>query len=189
MCIRDRLSTVRGAAAFAECFIELKEQAADRGFEPDYVCCATGSGGTLAGLAAGRALLGDAKTKIHAYAVGKKDPETYGAGIAQLANGVNELIGATERVAVDDLAIFHDYVGPGYEKPYREANDDIRLLARTEGIFTDPVYSGKAFHGMMDQIRSGAIPKGSTVVFLHTGGATALFSEAEIIGDLSELAG
>ncbi len=66
-------------------------------------------------------------------------------------------------------------MGPGYEKPYKEANDDIRYLARTEGIFTDPVYSGKAFHGLMDLIRTGSIPKGSNVVFLHTGGA-ALFS-------------
>ena len=66
------------------------------------------------------------------------------------------------------------------------ANDDIRLLARTEGIFLDPVYSGKAFHGMMEEIRKGNVPQGSTVVFLHTGGATALFAEPEIIGDLSE---
>ena len=50
----------------------------------------------------------------------------------------------------------------------------------------DPVYSGKAFHGMMEEIRKRNVPQGSTVVFLHTGGATALFAEPEIIGDLSE---
>ena len=83
--------------------------------------------------------------------------------------------------------IHSDYVGPGDEKPYKEANDDIRYLARTEGIFTDPVYSGKAFHGLMDLIRTGSIPKGSNVVFLHTGGATALFSEPDIIGDLNQI--
>ena len=82
--------------------------------------------------------------------------------------------------------ILYDYVGAGYEKPFGPANDDIRLLARTEGIFLDPVYSGKAFHGMMEEIRKGNVPQGSTVVFLHTGGATALFAEPEIIGDLSE---
>ena len=52
--------------------------------------------------------------------------------------------------------------------------------------FTDPVYSGKAFHGMLDEIRKGIIPQGSTVVYLHTGGTVALFSEPEIIGDLNE---
>ena len=80
-----------------------------------------------------------------------------------------------------------DSYGPGYEMPYKEANDDIRYLARTEGIFTDPVYSGKSFHGMMDYIRSGKVEKGSTVIYLHTGGATALFSENAIIGDLNVL--
>ena len=54
-------------------------------------------------------------------------------------------------------------------------------------IWTDPVYSGKSFHGMMDYIRSGKVEKGSTVIYLHTGGATALFSENAIIGDLNVL--
>ena len=79
--------------------------------------------------------------------------------------------------------------GQATKKPYKEANDDIRYLARTEGIFTDPVYSGKAFHGLMDLIRTGSIPKGSNVVFLHTGGATALFSEPDIIGDFKSDSG
>ena len=117
--------------------------------------------------------------------VGKKDPATYAGDVAALANKVLELLGEKAGASASDFELA-SYVGPGYEKPYHEANDDIRYLARTEGIFTDPVYSGKAFHGMMDQIRKGLVPKGSTVVFLHTGGATALFSEAEIIGDLSE---
>ena len=64
--------------------------------------------------------------------------------------------------------IHSEYVGPGYEKPYKEANDDIRYLARTEGIFTDPVYSGKAFHGLMDLIRTGSIPKGQQCGFFST---------------------
>ncbi len=58
------------------------------------------------------------------------------------------------------------------------------ILARTEGIFTDPVYSGKSFHGMMDYIRSGKVEKGSTVIYLQLAEATALFSKNAIIGDL-----
>ncbi len=180
-------STPRGAAGFADAYIELIEQAQTMGLKIDYLCTATGSGGTLAGLTAGRALIHDEQTRIHAYTVGKKDPATYGQGVADLSNKVLELLEAEEQVSVEDLHICYDYVGPGYEKPYREANDDIRYLAKTEGIFTDPVYSGKAFHGMMEDIRSGKIPAGSTVVYLHTGGATALFSEQDIIGDLNTL--
>ena len=92
-----------------------------------------------------------------------------------------------EQVSEDIFEIDAAYYGPGYEIPYKEANDDIRYLARTEGIFTDPVYSGKSFHGMMDYIRSGKVEKGSTVIYLHTGGATALLSENAIIGDLNVL--
>ena len=62
----------------------------------------------------------------------------------------------------------------------------IRLLARTEGLLVDPVYTGKAFAGLLDHVRTGKVPQGSTVVFWHTGGATALFAEKEILGDLSQ---
>ena len=71
---------------------------------------------------------------------------------------------------------------------YRRGISHAAFLARSEGLFTDPVYSGKGFHGLMEYIRDGRVPQGSTVVFLHTGGATALFSEAEIVGDLTDLA-
>ncbi len=179
-------STPRGAAGFAECFVELQEQAAQHNLSIDYLYTATGSSGTLAGLAAGRALTASSQTTIRGMIVGKKDPATYAEGIAALSNDILKMLGEAPAVTTHDFELSADYVGPGYEKPYREANDDIRYLARSEGIFTDPVYSGKAFHGMMDQIRKGLVPKGSTVVFLHTGGATALFSEAEIIGDLNE---
>ena len=180
-------STPIGAAGFAECYIETMEQCESAGLACDYLVTATGSGGTLAGLAAGAAMLHDDSTQLIGIQVGKKDPATYGQKIVELANSVLETAGAQERIDKLPFVIHSEYVGPGYEKPYKEANDDIRYLARTEGIFTDPVYSGKAFHGLMDLIRTGSIPKGSNVVFLHTGGATALFSEPDIIGDLNQI--
>ena len=180
-------STPIGAAGFAECYIETMEQCESAGLACDYLVTATGSGGTLAGLAAGAAMLHDDSTQLSGIQVGKKDPATYGQKIVELANSVLETAGAQERIDKLPFVIHSEYVGPGYEKPYKEANDDIRYLARTEGIFTDPVYSGKAFHGLMDLIRTGSIPKGSNVVFLHTGGATALFSEPDIIGDLNQI--
>lgn len=178
-------STPRGAVGFAEGYVELLEQAGANGLTVDYLYTATGSCGTLGGLVAGKVLSGETHGVIRGMIVGKKDPATYAGDVAVLANKVLELLGERAEASVSDFELA-SYVGPVYEKPYHEANDDIRYLARTEGIFTDPVYSGKAFHGMMDQIRKGLVPKGSTVVFLHTGGATALFSEAEIIGDLNE---
>ena len=65
-------------------------------------------------------------------------------------------------------------------------NEAIRLLARTEGLLTDPVYTGKALAGLIGHVREGRIAPGETVVFWHTGGATALFAEQAILGNLAE---
>ena len=69
-------------------------------------------------------------------------------------------------------------------RPSAAATDAIKTLAVREGLLLDPVYSGKCFAGLLDYVRSGKISRGSTVVFWHTGGATALFAEKEILGKL-----
>ena len=73
----------------------------------------------------------------------------------------------------------------GYEQPNEAANEAIRLLARTEGLLTDPVYTGKALAADRPRPR-GADCAGETVIFWHTGGATALFAEQAILGDLAK---
>lgn len=171
-----------GSAGFVAGWVELREQLETLGIQADVLCHATGTGGTLAGLAAGRALLGDA-TRILPVAVSPKDAG-YEARAAALANDTLALLGAEERVAPGDLGVERGYYAPGYEVPNQTGNDAIRLLARTEGILLDPVYSGKGFGGMLDQIRTGSIPQGSRVVYWHTGGATALFAEAAMVGDV-----
>ena len=70
-----------------------------------------------------------------------------------------------------------DYVGPGYGQPTPGMTEAVLMLARLEGVLLDPVYSGKAMAGLIDLIRKGEIRKGETVVFLHTGGAVALFAD------------
>jgi 1-aminocyclopropane-1-carboxylate deaminase/D-cysteine desulfhydrase-like pyridoxal-dependent ACC family enzyme len=171
-----------GSLGFIGGFVELTRQMADLGEYADYLFHATGTGGTLAGLAAGRALLGS-ETKIVPIAVSPKD-EGYERRTANLANAALCLIKATETVQADDIAVDRNYFAPGYEIPNPAGNNAIRRLARTEGILTDTVYSGKAFAGLLDYVER--IPRGSTVVFWHTGGATALFAEKEIIGDIAK---
>lgn len=171
-----------GACGFADAYVETMEQAAAMGLKPDYLFTATGSTGTLSGLCAGKALMGDG-TRVVGVAVGPK-PESYLEEVVALANQALALLGAAETVTRDLFSVTMDYYGAGYEVPSPAANDDIRYLARTEGLFTDPVYSGKSFHAMMEYIRDGRVERGSTVIFLHTGGATALFSESGIVGDL-----
>ncbi len=175
-----------GSVGFAGGLVELEEQCAAAGIKPDYLYHASGTGGTLAGLAAGRALLG-ADMRIVSVAVSPKD-EGYEARTADLANRALGVIGTSSdvRVSAEDLQVERGYFAPGYEIPNEWGNAAIRRLARTEGVLMDTVYSGKAFGGLLDHIERGVVPQGSTVVFWHTGGATALFSEPQIIGDLAQ---
>lgn len=173
-----------GSAGFIEGFVELSEQLSASGMEANYIFHATGTGGTMAGLQAGRKLMGS-QVKIISINVSAKD-EGYPRRTAELAEKSLNLIGVTD-VSVDAAADIHTDLGyylPGYEIPNEASSEAIRFLAREEGLLADPVYTGKAFAGMLDYIRSGKVKPGSRVVFWHTGGATALFAEKEILGEL-----
>ena len=193
-----------GSLGYVNAMIELAEQMDAAGVGFDYLYHSTGSGGTMAGLVAGKHLLG-LNMEIHSVtAMGVGDDGSYAARAARLANGALELIGGGESPAVpcggsadgpvvsgeapavtpDDFVIDQNHYAPGYECPSEEATEAIKLLARTEGILVDPVYSGKAFAGLLADIRSGQIPAGSNVLFLHTGGSTVFFAEKEILGEL-----
>ena len=148
----------------------------------DFLYHACGSGGTMAGIIAGAKLLG-MDTEIHSVtAMGVGD--SYPASATRLANGSLELIGCENEceITADDLIIDQNHYAPGYEQPSEEGTEAIRLLAGREGILVDPVYSGKAFAGLISDVREGRIPQGSNVLFVHTGGATVFFAEKEIIG-------
>lgn len=174
-----------GSVGFIDGYVELEEQLEAAGIHADYMFHGTGTGGTMAGLLAGRKLIGS-DTEIISINVSFKD-ESYLTRCADLANRSLALIGAEDKTvdAHTDIHTDLNYYLPGYEIPNEGASEAIRLLAREEGLFVDPVYTGKAFAGMLDHIRSGKVRQGSTVVFWHTGGATALFAEKEILGDIT----
>ena len=176
-------ANVMGSVGFARGYLELQEQLQTMGIRPDYIFHSTGTGGTMAGLAAGRKLLGGQERIVSVSASFKN--ESYETKVEGLANQVLELLGVQERVdGKTDLTVERGYYLPGYEQPNEQASQAIRLLARTEGLFLDPVYTGKAFAGLLGHVRSGAVKPGSTVIVWHTGGATALFAEQEILGQL-----
>lgn len=173
-----------GSCGFVGGYLEFAQQCDALGIDPDYVFTATGTGGTLAGLTAGHKLLGK-RARITAIAVSAKDAG-YEARCAALGTQALRLLGSEETLTAADFTVDRGYFAPGYEQPNAAATEAIRLLARTEGLLVDPVYTGKAFAGLLDHVRTGKVPQGSTVVFWHTGGATALFAEREILGDLSK---
>ena len=173
-----------GSAAFIGGYLEMMEQCAQLGIAPTRLYAATGTGGTLAGLVAGRKALG-VGPEITGVAVSRKDAG-YEGRCAELANASLEWLGSETRVTAADFDVERGYFEPGYEQPNEAANEAIRLLARTEGLLTDPVYTGKALAGLIGHVREGRIAPGETVIFWHTGGATALFAEQAILGDLAK---
>lgn len=177
-------ATALGSVAFAECFGELEDQMNALGEHMDYLFHATGSGGTLAGLQAGKKLCGS-DAKIVSIHVNAKGPE-YRDQVVAMANETLGLLEAPAglQVTAEDVCLDLNYYLPGYEQPNEASTEAIRTLARKEGLLVDPVYTGKGLAGMLDYLHTGRVAPGSTVVFLHTGGATALFAEKQILGDL-----
>ncbi|WP_295799933.1 D-cysteine desulfhydrase family protein [uncultured Microbulbifer sp.] len=161
---------------------ELMQDCAAAQIAPEHVICATGSGGTQAGLTLGAHLLG-ANTQITGYAVCddrayfvdkvSKDvadwKERYGKNIAP------ELL----RIAVND-----QYIGPGYGVADKAVYETIALAAQLEGILLDPVYTGKAFHGLLEEIKLGAYGGCRDIVFVHTGGQFGLFPHRAHFGSV-----
>jgi 1-aminocyclopropane-1-carboxylate deaminase/D-cysteine desulfhydrase-like pyridoxal-dependent ACC family enzyme len=94
---------------------------------------------------------------------------------AEIANGAARLLGIKVNVDPSDVTVIKDYVGEGYGILTSEALDAIRLVAQTEGILLDPVYTGKAMAGLIDMIRQKKFEKDDNVIFIHTGGTPALF--------------
>jgi D-cysteine desulfhydrase family pyridoxal phosphate-dependent enzyme len=165
-------STPLGACAFALAMLELLEQVP----APDVIVHATSSGGTQAGLVAACRLLG-LQTRI----IGISADEQVGAIRTQIEHNV---AGVADLLGVDPASlgggvpavVDGEYVGAGYGRPTAAARDAIQLAARTEGVFLDPVYTGKAMAGLIDYIRTGRFGSRETILFWHTGGQPALFA-------------
>ena len=175
-----------GTLGYVNCMVELAQQLPED-FNPKYLYHATGSGGTMAGIAAGRKLMG-LDFEVHSMmTLPMENTAGYAEAAAELANSALGLLGNSGQMPVvtgADFIVDNRHTGPDYEVPSEEGSEAIKLLARREGILVDPVYTRKAFAGMLADIRSGAVPQGSDILFLHTGGTTALFAEREILGDI-----
>jgi len=168
-----------GALAYVEAFIEMQEQARALGFEPDAVFHATGSGATQAGLVVGARRFSPG-TKVYGISVSDKagpfarivqeivdktEVELAGEGPARAGNGPRDR----------DIIVLDEYLQAGYGVVTGEVASAIRRLFETEGIVLDPVYTSKAFLGLIDLVARGAFKPSDNVVFFHTGGTPALF--------------
>ncbi|GAA6159604.1 D-cysteine desulfhydrase [Ruegeria sp. HU-ET01832] len=166
-----------GALGYVNCARELNEQAAHAGLKIDALVHATGSSGTQAGLVAGLAAL---ESDIHLLGIGVRAPQDKQEGMVHdLAVRTVEYMETGTPIARENVRANCDYVGAGYGLPTKGMIDALKLLARTEGLLFDPVYSGKGLDGLIDQTRKGCFDGMDNVVFLHTGGSAALFGYPE----------
>lgn len=178
-------STNIGSLGFAKGFLELVGQVEEQEIgKIDYIFATAGSGGTLAGILAGRAIA-NCDCKVIGMGVSPKD-ENYVKRVISLANEGLSLLDNSKKVEKEGFVVDDSYAGKGYEIPSKEASNAIKYFARKEGIFLDPVYTGKTMAGLLDYVKKGIIPQNSNVIFWHTGGTTALFAENEIVGKLSD---
>jgi D-cysteine desulfhydrase family pyridoxal phosphate-dependent enzyme len=174
-------SAALGAAAYANAGLELLDQLNTRGIHADAIVHATGTGGTQAGLYTACRLMQTRMEIIGVSAGPSRDVAT--ARVRSLVEDLCGLLGIDWRPHPDDIVVTDEYVGERYAVATPEGLDAIRLVARTEGLLLDPVYTGKAMAGLMDQVRRGRFRPDQSVVFWHTGGQPALFAYAAALGE------
>ena len=166
-----------GVWGYVAACAELAEDFVQAGIDPRVVVCATGSGGTQAGLTAGLRLHG---LRAEAWGMAVCDDAAW------FRNKVHADLASWQQrygVALDTAAlavnVLDDYIGAGYAQAGQDVFQTIGLVARTEGLVLDPVYTAKAFHGMLHEMRHGRFRDEKDIVFVHTGGLFGLFAQRE----------
>jgi L-cysteate sulfo-lyase len=170
-----------GALGYVNAAMELVAQANEMGLKIAHVVHATGSAGTQAGLVAGLHALSH---PLRVLGIGVRNPrDKQEANVLALARKTATHMGIERPIPDSAVEANCDYVGTGYGHPTPGMIEAVQMLARSEGIFLDPVYSGKGMAGLIDLIRKGVFKKGETIVFLHTGGSTGLFGYADTFNE------
>ena len=170
-------STPVGACGYVAAMEELLDQATREGISFDRIVFPSSSGGTQAGLAvAARALSYKGEVLGISVDLTARDLQEK---LAPLATATAELLELPASFAPEDFLVEDAYTGAGYAVLGDLEREAIRTAAETEGLLLDPVYTGRAFGGLLDLIRQGAFDPGERLLFWHTGGLPALFAAGE----------
>lgn len=169
-----------GALGYVNAAMELVTQLNDMNLGATHLVLATGSSGTHAGLIAGLSVL-NSPLKVVGFGV-RAPKEKQEQMVYDLACKTAALLGHGGIVKRESVFADCNYVGEGYGLPTPSMVEAVTLLAQTEGLLFDPVYTGKGLAGMIDWIRQGKFDSNDKVIFLHTGGSAALFGYPETFG-------
>ncbi len=166
-----------GALGYVKCAGEIKEQEQKLGVNFDKIVVVNGSFGTHAGLVAGAKQFA-LNAQIHGYNVVRHIAHSFKPTLDLAKN----TLGLCSEIQLNDEDIILDdsFLGSAYGQPTDEVIMAIRLLAKTEGLFLDPVYTGKAFAGLIDGIKHGKYKSDENILFMMTGGSPALYAYRDI---------
>ena len=166
-----------GASGYVAAMVELCDQSHEQGLVFDHIVLASSSAGTQAGLTIGARASGFAG-RILGVSVDLPS-DVLRERVASLATATAALLGMRLSVLPEEIEVDDSYIGAGYGVVSEFERGAIRTVARSEGILLDPVYTGRAFGGLLDLIQQGVFRRDERVLFWHTGGTAGLFGYGE----------
>lgn len=167
-----------GSLGYYSAMEEIKEQEKELGIKFDRIVAAVGSGGTYAGLCMGNTEFFNGEKKITGFNV-CDDAEFFKKRSEEIIEEAQKYLDKSIIVKAEDMDIIDGYVGVGYAQSRLEELEFIQKTAKKEGVIFDPVYTGKAMYGMMNEIEKGTFEKGENILFIHTGGLFGIFSKRD----------
>jgi len=167
-----------GTLGYVTCVQEIIQQTDKMKVPMDHIVAVVGSGGTFAGLALGFSLHYSDVSLTGIHITGNN--ETQESLVRQHIENAANFLQIPFHIPTDRMQFFDKYVGDGYGIPTDEMIVAVKLVAQTEGILLDPVYTGKAMAGLIDLIQQGVFTKDDNVLFIHTGGAPALYQHQNL---------
>jgi len=167
-----------GIWGYVQACEEIKKQSAELNVHFDHIICATGSGGTLAGLTAGEKIHG-LKSTITGFNVCDTAEHFEKKARNDLREWKHKYQTSLD-IELLAIRVIDGYVGPGYAKAEKPVYELIKEIASLEGIILDPIYTGKAFYGMISELQKELFNDAENILFIHTGGLFGLMADKEI---------
>lgn len=178
-----------GFVAHVLTLTEMIGQARAMGVDIDYVYHTAGTGTALPGMLAAKLLTGQRlrfrSVAINSYQTEWMNKHVIVERVKRVFQALNVTAPAEDEEIYDEIDVNERFIGQDYAVPSAEGAAAIRQLATSDGVFLGPVYTGKGFAGLLDDVRTRRIEPGANVVFVHTGDTANLFETSEVVGDVT----